>query len=135
MITSSFEEKHLKLMNKGISLFNNQEYWECHEELEGHWLEARGDNLRNVYWAVIQVAAAMVHYENGNEIGAQGLLKKSQEKFLRVESFQIENELMNKFLDWSKLKRMVFELNENSPLSHFQKLYEFRFTSYPEEFL
>ena len=56
---SLFDQTHLAIMEQGIYLFNAQKYWECHEELEHHWLEEPGP-IRNVYWAVIQVAASMM---------------------------------------------------------------------------
>lgn len=49
-----FTKEHLCDVRKGVVLFNQQKYWECHEELEHHWLESRGDNARLVYWAVIK---------------------------------------------------------------------------------
>ena len=58
---SQFSLSELEKMSEAVRLFNAQKYWECHEELEHHWLEEPGP-LRNVYWAVIQVAAAMIHY-------------------------------------------------------------------------
>lgn len=127
MITSPFELKHLENVYKGVVLFNQQLYWECHEDLEGEWIEARGDNLRNVYWAIIQVAASLVHVDNGNIIGARGLIKKAQEKFLRVQNFNIENEIIDKFLDWKELKKLVFNLGDHSELPDFDELYRFRF--------
>lgn len=131
MITSEFTRHHLKIMQKGIELFNDQQYWECHEDLEGIWLEARTDNVRNVYWAVIQVAAALVHYDNDNQIGARGLIKKAQEKFLRIQDMGIENDLLNRFLNWAELKKLVFALGEDSVISDFTPLYQFRFKDYP----
>ena len=71
-------------------MFNEQKYWECHEELEHHWLEDSGDNARLIYWAVIQVAAAMYHYRDKNLIGVQGLLKKARDKLVRAEKNKVE---------------------------------------------
>lgn len=128
---SEFTHEHLKKMKPGIEVFNNQMYWECHEELEHVWLEDRGDDVRNVYWAIIQVAAALVHYENANEIGAQGLLKKAKEKFLRVKNMGIDNQLVYDHLDWKELNTLVFELNDDAKIEEFSKLYNFRFKNYP----
>lgn len=125
-MTDDFDISHLKLMKKAIALFNAQKYWECHEELEHHWLEETGP-LRNVYWAVIQVAASMIHYRDGNLVGAKGLLVKSKEKFKRVESFKIENKLLNEELDWQQLKELVFKVPAEPQLEDFKDLFEFRF--------
>ena len=37
-----FTPEHFEKMKKGVQLFNEQKYWECHEELEHHWLEDAG---------------------------------------------------------------------------------------------
>ncbi len=121
-----FKREHLDLMREAILLFNAQKYWECHEELEHHWLEEPG-NVRNVYWAVIQVAAAMIHYRDKNIVGAKGLIKKAREKFLRVEKFQIENDLLKTNLDWMELKKLAFEIKDDDILENYRPLFEFRF--------
>jgi hypothetical protein len=121
-----FELTHLELMAEGIRLFNAQRYWECHEYLEHHWLEEAGP-VRNVYWAVIQVAASMIHYRDQNLIGAQGLIKKAKQKFDRIEQFNIESELLKKNLSWPELKSLVREIPDEAYLPDFQKLFAFRF--------
>lgn len=122
----SFDQTHLDIIAEGIRLFNAQKYWECHEELEHHWLEEPGP-IRNVYWAVIQVAASMIHYREGNLVGAQGLIVKAKQKFDRTEQFKIESECLEKNLSWSELKKMVRAVPENPALSDFKNLFEFRF--------
>lgn len=121
-----FELEHLELMKKGIVLFNAQKYWECHEEFEHHWLE-EPTAIRNVYWAVIQVAAAMIHYRDHNIIGAKGLIMKAKEKFNRVENFNIENELLNSYLSWKDLKKLVRNVPDEPVLKDFEMLFKFRF--------
>ena len=121
-----FSESHLTLMTQGIRLFNAQKYWECHEEFEHHWLEEPGP-IRNVYWAVIQVAAAMIHYREGNLTGARGLIVKAKQKFSRCEQYRIENNLMEENLSWSELKQLVFKIPSESVLEDYKNLFEFRF--------
>lgn len=123
---SQFDQTHLALMEQGILCFNAEKYWECHEDLEHHWLEEPGP-LRNVYWAVIQVAAAMIHYRESNLTGARGLIFKAKQKFDRCEQFKIESELLRSELSWDELKQMVRAVPSESELSDFKKLYEFRF--------
>ena len=123
---SQFDQSHLEVIENGILLFNEQKYWECHEDLEHHWLEEPGP-LRNVYWAVIQVAAAMIHYRESNLLGARGLIYKAKQKFDRVEQFHIESEVLDSELSWAELKKMVREVPAEPVLSDFKKLYEFRF--------
>ena len=123
---SQFDLSHLEVIEEGILLFNEQKYWECHEDLEHHWLEEPGP-LRNVYWAVIQVAAAMIHFRESNLLGARGLIYKAKQKFDRVEQFHVESDLLDSELSWAELKKMVRAVPSEPILSDFEKLYEFRF--------
>jgi anaerobic selenocysteine-containing dehydrogenase len=128
----TFGPVHLKKVKAGIDCFNAAEYWECHEALEEVWLEDVNDPARNVYWAIIQVAASMYHYQNGNHVGAWGLMKKAQEKFRRCEEQSIETDLCFKYLDWQELKELVFQVNEKTPLVDYKTIYDFRFKNYQE---
>lgn len=113
-------------MAEAIKLYNARKYWECHENLEHYWLEEPGP-IRNIYWAVIQVAAAMIHYRENNLIGAIGLLKKAKEKFQRVEKHNLENELLNNLLSWGTLKEKCNKIPDMPRLEDFADLYEFKF--------
>lgn len=123
---SQFNEENLALMAEGIRLFNNQLYWECHEEFEHHWLEEPGP-IRNVYWAIIQVAAAMIHYRNKNLVGARGLIYKAKQKFSRCEDTHIESDLLMSELSWNELKSMVRNVPDVPEIEDFKYLFEFRF--------
>jgi hypothetical protein len=125
-----FGPEHLLKVESGIKCFNDKEFWLCHEALEDVWLEDRSDSARNVYWAIIQVATALYHYENKNILGAQGQLKKSKEKFKRCIDQKIETDLVFKYLSWEKLKALVFDIPNDAPLESFSKLYEFKFEDY-----
>ncbi len=126
-----FGPEHLTKMEEGIRLFNEQMYWECHEALEDIWMEDRQDPARNVYWAVIQVAAAMIHYRDGKLIGAQGMINKAREKFKRCRDQHILTNLAFQYLNWQRLEELVFEVKEQgAELDDFEKLFNFRFTDY-----
>ena len=123
-----FSQEHLDKMHEGIDLFNRQLYWECHEALEHIWLEDRGDPHRYVYWAVIQVAAAMVHYQKNNLIGANTMIKKAQEKFKKCHELGVVSDYLEKQLKWSLLESLSFEIPDNSSkIEVFKKLFDFRF--------
>lgn len=130
-----FTPDHLFKMREGVELFNEQKYWECHEALEDVWMEDRQDPARNVYWAVIQVAAACIHYRDSNLIGAQGMIYKAKEKFRRCRDQHILTDIAFKFLDWEELEADVMKIPEtnNSVLHDFAKLFEFKFKNYPLE--
>lgn len=113
-------------MQEGIILFNAQKYWECHEDLEHHWLEEPGP-VRNVYWAVIQVAASLLHFHNQNLTGARGLIFKAKQKFDRCEALFVESDILNENLSWSLLKSIVRSIPAEPELNDFIVLSQFKF--------
>ena len=126
-----FSPEHLEKMQEGVELFNEQKYWECHESLEDVWLEDRGDLARNVYWAVIQVAAACIHYRDSKIVGSQGMIVKAKEKFIRCRDKNILTQLAFDYLDWEELEKLVMTIPEKeAKLEDFARLYEFRFKNY-----
>lgn len=126
-----FTPDHLKKMEEGVKLFNEQKYWECHEALEDVWIEDRNDPARNVYWAVIQVAAACIHYREENLVGAHGMITKAKEKFRRCQDQNVITDLAYKYLDWAELESIVMGIRDKDPeLKEFVALFDFRFKSY-----
>lgn len=126
----TFGPEHLKKVKDGIKCFNAGEFWECHEALEDVWLEDRNDPARNVYWAIIQVAASLYHVREKNLEGAVGMIKKAKEKFKRCEDQNIETDLVFRFLSWSDLKEEVFKIDNEATLQDFKELYQFKFKDY-----
>ena len=61
---------------KGIELFNEQEFFECHEVIEDLWL-ATQDEYKDLYKGVIQAAVALHHLKRGNSRGAKKLYRTS----------------------------------------------------------
>ncbi len=127
-VFGQFTEEHLKKMEEGIHLFNDQKYWECHESLEEIWLEDRTDNARYIYWAVIQVAAVCIHYRDGKLIGAQGMIAKAKEKFKKARELHVLTPVVEK-LNWYELEEMVMKVPDTSQskLTDFSDLFDFRF--------
>jgi len=63
---------------KGLELFNEKEFYECHEVIEQLWLETKKDDSnRDLYKGVIQAAAALYQFKRGILSGAFGLFKTS----------------------------------------------------------
>lgn len=54
---------------RGIQLFNEGKFFECHEVWEIVWLKADGVE-REFLHAMIQAAAALLHFQRGNLKGA-----------------------------------------------------------------
>lgn len=124
-----FTNEHWETMEKGVQLYNQQLYWECHEELEHHWLEHRDDPCRNVYWAIIQVAASLYHVQRENLIGARALILKAQEKLQICKKNQFNTSPILEKIGWNQWSKLVFELNGTSELKEFETLSLFRFTN------
>jgi hypothetical protein len=126
-----FSPEHLAKMQEGIELFNEQKYWECHESFEDLWMEDKNDPARNVYWAIIQVAAACIHYRDSKIIGAQGMINKAKEKFRRCRDQRIMTPLAFKYLDWEELENLVMKIKDkDAELIDFEELFNFRFKNY-----
>ena len=126
-----FTPEHLAKVQEGIELFNEQKYWECHESLEDLWMEDKNDSARYIYWAIIQVAAACIHYRDSKIIGAQGMINKAREKFRRSRELHVLTPLVLKYLDWEELEKLVAQIKEkDAKLEDFEELYNFRFKNY-----
>lgn len=123
-----FSIEHLRKMIKGVRLYNQGRFWECHEELEDHWLEDMGDDARYVYWVVIQVATALYHHSDGNLAGARGMLNKAKDKILQCEKRHVESDIMNRFLSWKRFKKLVGEVPKEPTLDDFSELVKFKFS-------
>ena len=54
----------------GIRLFNEGEYFACHDELEEVWTEIPGDE-REFYQGLIHAAVCLFHFEGHNLTGAR----------------------------------------------------------------
>ncbi len=65
----------------GLHLFNEEEFFECHEIIENLWL-ATVDEYKDLYKGVIQAAVALYHLRRGNQIGARKVYGTSS-KYLR----------------------------------------------------
>ena len=68
---------------EGIALFNEGKFFEAHEVWESVWLRSQGQS-RLYYQALIQTAAARVHVQKGNRVGASNLHRLALEKFSRL---------------------------------------------------
>jgi uncharacterized protein len=53
---------------EGIRLFNAGHYWHAHEQWEQCWLQSAGRDA-TFYQAIIQAAAALVKWQQGNPQG------------------------------------------------------------------
>lgn len=69
---------------KGVRLFNEQEFSECHEVVEDLWRRTKGP-YRDFYKGVIQAAVALHHLRQGRWAGAVKLFQSSTKYLLKYE--------------------------------------------------
>lgn len=68
---------------EGIRLFNAGEYWHAHEQWEHCWLQ-EPESEANFYKAIIQAAAALVKWRQGNSRGFARNWAKSSARLDRL---------------------------------------------------
>jgi predicted metal-dependent hydrolase len=66
----------------GIELYRAGRFFECHEVLEEVWTPMRGPH-RLFLQALIHFAVAFYHQQRGNQLGAEGQLRKALRKIDR----------------------------------------------------
>ena len=66
-------------ISQGISYFNEQRFWECHEVLEGVWKSIDGEEKRLIN-GLILVAAALVHYQKDEDEICISIFNRALEK-------------------------------------------------------
>jgi sugar phosphate isomerase/epimerase/predicted metal-dependent hydrolase len=64
---------------EGIRLFNEGEYYECHEAIEHEW-HAESRPIRRLYQGILQIGVGFLHARRGNHTGALLLLADGIEK-------------------------------------------------------
>ncbi|KAI3964553.1 hypothetical protein MKW92_012313 [Papaver armeniacum] len=83
--------------DKAVLLFNNREYYKCHDFLEALWLKAE-DPQRTVIHGILQCAVGFHHLFNQNHRGAmmelgEGLCKLRKIDFQSGPLYQFEQEI------------------------------------------
>ena len=68
-----------QLVKDGVSYFNNERFWECHEALEGAWKQSNGEE-KELIQGLILVAAALVHYQKAEDDICLSVLGRALEK-------------------------------------------------------
>ncbi len=119
-------EDILKLKG-GLELFNSQHYWECHEALEDVWREENRTPLYYISWLIIQVAAALVHYEKRNLIGLKTLTLRAQEKLSKITLLKLENNILKEMINWNEFIELVNKIPSESTYTDLDELFNFRF--------
>jgi hypothetical protein len=70
------EANEREILARGVALFNQGEYFACHEVWEESWKSNGGDE-RAALQGLIQAAVAILHDERGNRRGALSVYRKA----------------------------------------------------------
>lgn len=71
--TQTCQEPLPKLVLEGLALFNQGEFYKCHDALEEAWRQETGP-IRELYRGILQVGIAYFQIEQGNYRGAMKML-------------------------------------------------------------
>ncbi len=82
-----FPGDKLQILKEGISLFNEERFWECHEVLEQIWHTAEGEE-RDIIQGLILTAAAFVHAQRNRNDRCIAMLEKAKQKLGTRRSYQ-----------------------------------------------
>ncbi len=84
---------------EGLQLFNEREFFACHDVLEELWTDVIGEE-KEFYQGLIQAAVALFHFENTNLGGAARMylsakryLKKYHSPYMGIDLNQFLNDL------------------------------------------
>jgi hypothetical protein len=72
---------------EGVQLFNEERFWECHEALEQAWHPSTGVE-RDAIQSIILTAAALVHYQKGEEETCLSILRRARDKMTSAKNYE-----------------------------------------------
>ena len=96
---------------EGISYFNNERFWECHEVLEGVWKNCSGEEKKLVQ-GIILVAAALVHYQKDQDEICISVLGRALDKLSNSSGIYHK-------IDIDSLKKKVKQIIDSKKISTF----------------
>lgn len=67
--------EQVELFHQGVELFNDAEYFECHEVLEKLW-NLQTDPDKQFTQGLIQIAVGLYHLRRDNLVGAEKLIRR-----------------------------------------------------------
>ena len=99
----------------GVRLFNQENFFEAHDVWEQVWKNAEGEE-KTFYQGLIQAAAALLHVQRGNSVGAISVYLKSRPQldpvpavWMGVELGRLRYELRSTLMRYGPLLSLVLE--------------------------
>lgn len=109
---SPCQDEPPKLLLQGIELFNEGEYYECHEVIEHAWNDETG-SVRIMFQGILQVGVACHHVQNRNWRGAMKLLQRSIPKIQRFAPHCMGIDLAKLLADAEAIQAELLRLEPN----------------------
>ena len=81
--TNQHKQQYPEEYLRGIELFNQGDYFECHEVLEDIWMVSCGQE-KLFYQGIIMAAVAFYHYELGRFGAARVMCQKAKDRLQQV---------------------------------------------------
>ena len=110
VIEETFEKEDA--VSQGISYFNNERFWECHEVLEGVWKTIDGEEKKLVN-GLILVAAGLVHYQKDEDNTCISIFNRALEKLQNSSGMYHE-------IDIDRVKSLVIDMIKTKKISTFE---------------
>ena len=76
---------------------------------------------------LLQVAAALIHYRDRNQAGAEGMIAKAKDKLRRCRERGVETPLLERDLDWARFRGLVEGVPDPPEFADFDELHGFKF--------
>jgi len=100
------------LLLEGIRLFNEGEYFECHEAIEAAWV-AEKDPVRLMYQGILQIGVACYHVQKKNWRGAMKMLQRGIPKTERYAPHCMGMVLAKLLVDAEAIRAELLRLGES----------------------
>ncbi len=106
------------LFSRGLRLFNEREFFECHEVLEAVWTPERGPR-RLFLQALIHLAVGFYHHTQGNREGTLRQLRKGLKK---LAAYLPEREGVDTARLYAESSGWLDRLERCEAIGHFPKI-------------
>ena len=100
-----------RAISEGVSYFNDERFWECHEILEAVWKNCDG-NEKFLVQGLILIAAGLVHYQKDEDDICLSIFRRALEK-LENSNDKYHN------IDIDKIKKIVTGMINSKEVSSF----------------
>ena len=106
----------------GLALFNQGQYFVCHEVIEQAWLE-ESSPVRLMYQGILQIGVACYHLQHKNWRGAMKLLERGIPKIRRFAPTCMGINLAKLITDAGTLRQALIRLGPDWPGEYDQRLF------------